>query len=150
MKGEHIVLTKLIGSIYRSTQVYTNEVLEQYDLGSGTYPYLLSLYNNEGINQNQISKELDVDKAMSARVIKRLIDIGYVKKEADQADSRAYKLYLTDKGKSIIPEVKAALYHWNDVITKSLSDEQKMELDHLLSIVLSDTKKYRKSMKVEG
>jgi len=150
MNGDHIILTKLTGSIYRSTQVYTNEVLKKYELGSGAYPYLLTLYHNDGINQNQISKELDVDKAMSARIIKKLITIGYVRKEADQEDSRACKLYLTDKAKSIIPAVKAELFHWNEIMTKSLSSEQKIELVNLLNIVLKDIKNYRNHQKVEG
>jgi DNA-binding MarR family transcriptional regulator len=143
MPEERIPIAKLTGSIYRSTQAYTNEVLGKFNLGSGTYPYLLTLYCKEGINQNQISKELDVDKAMSARAIKKLIDLEYIRKEADYEDSRAYKLFLTEKAKMIIPDIKMELKKWNDIITQNLSEQEKDNIIDLLSIVLRDTKNYR-------
>lgn len=143
-------IIKLTGSIYRSTQAHTNEVFAKYKLGSGTYSYLLTLYHNEGINQNQISRELDVDKAMSARVIKKLIDLGYIKKEADHDDSRAYKLYLTDEAKTIIPQIKNELNKWKNIITQSLSEQEKEELYRMLLIVQNDTKKHRNKQKDVG
>ncbi|HWT75082.1 MAG TPA: MarR family transcriptional regulator [Mobilitalea sp.] len=143
MNGERKNLIKLTNCIYRGTQAYLNEVLGKYNLGSGTYPYLLMLARNEGINQNQISKELDVDKAMSARVIKKMIDIGYIRKETDQNDSRAYKLFLTEKARLVIPDIKMELRKWNDLITQNLSEQEKDVILDLLEIVLKDTKKYR-------
>lgn len=150
MQEKRIPLGKLTGGIYRSTQAYTNEVLAKYNLGGGTYPYLLMLYNNEGINQNQISKDLDVDKAMSTRSIKKLIDLGYVRKEIDPEDSRAYKLFLTNEAKLIIPDIKKELKKWNDIMTQSLSEQEKDELIEKLSIVLRDTKNFRNKQKDEG
>jgi DNA-binding MarR family transcriptional regulator len=143
MPEERKPLTMLTGIIYRSTQAYTNEVLGKFNLGSGTYLYLLTLFRKEGINQNQISKELVVDKALSARAIKKLIDLEYIRKEADPEDSRAYKLYLTEKAKKIIPDIKMELNKWNDMITQSLSEQEKDNIIDLLSIVLRDTKNYR-------
>lgn len=150
MNYDQIPLTKLIGSIYRSTQAYMNEVTKQYQLGCGTYPYLMTLFHNDGINQNQISKELDVDKSMSARAIKKLIELGYVKKESDPEDSRAYKLYLTEQGKEIVPTLKTEINNWNQIITANLDNKDKDELIHLLRIILHDTKKHRLDQKVEG
>lgn len=46
---------------------------------------------------------------MSARTIKKLMELGYVRKESDSRDSRAYKLYLTQSAKDIIPEIKIIL-----------------------------------------
>ena len=110
---------------------------------SGSYPYLLTLYNNDGINQNQISRELDIDKAMSARELKKLIKLGYVTKEMDQEDARAYKLYLTESGRSLIPEISLAMNSWNDTITQGLGDEEKKELVRMLDIVLREAKRCR-------
>ena len=136
-------LTKLTNSLYRCTQAYCNEVLEKYSLGSGTYPFLLTLFIKEGINQNQISKELNVDKAMSARAIKKLIALGYLKKEEDQKDSRAYKLYLTETAKTILPSVKEELRIWNEMITKDLSEQELEKTIDLLSKVLKNAISYK-------
>lgn len=143
MKDEKVTLTRLANNLYRISAAYTNEVLSKYQLSSGTYPFLFILKDNEGINQNQISKELNVDKAMSARAIKNLITLGYIKKEYDSEDSRAFKLFLTDKSKEIIPEVKAELYKWNNVITEGLSEEEKEKLLDYMKIVLENAKKHK-------
>lgn len=143
MQKARIPITKLTGGIYRNTLEYTNEVFKKYSLGSGTYPYLMILYNKEGISQNQISKELAVDKALSARVIKKLIDLGYVRKEINSKDSRAYCLYLTDKAKLIIPSMKEELAKWNEIMTQNLTEEEKDDITDLLSKVLGNIKIYR-------
>ncbi len=149
MSYDRMPLTKLTGGIYRSTQAYLNEVLEKYQLGSGTYPFLLTLYRKEGINQNQISRDLDIDKAMSARTIKKLVDLGYIRKEPDLLDSRAYLLFLTEKGRMIIPDIKRESEIWTDIITRSLDDTNKKKLLELLEIVFHETKHYRNKQKVE-
>ncbi len=143
MQKARIPITKLTGGIYRNTLEYTNEIFKKYSLGSGTYPYLMILYNKEGISQNQISKELAVDKALSARVIKKLIDLGYVRKETNSKDSRAYCLYLTDKAKLIIPSMKEELAKWNEIMTQNLTEEEKDDITDLLSKVLGNIKIYR-------
>ena len=143
MQKARIPITKLTGGIYRNTLEYTNEIFKKYSLGSGTYPYLMILYNKEGISQNQISKELAVDKALSARVIKKLIDLGYVRKEINSKDSRAYCLYLTDKAKLIIPSMKEELAKWNEIMTQNLTEEEKDDITDLLSKVLGNIKIYR-------
>ncbi len=57
--------------IDRSSQGYLDEALKKYELSSGTYPFILALYDNEGINQNALSECVKVDKALSARAIKK-------------------------------------------------------------------------------
>lgn len=132
MEEKRPPLIKLINKLYRYTQSYTDDALKKFNLSSGTYPFLLMLSKNEGISQNQISKELNVDKAMSARAIKRLIELGYISKDVDMEDSRAYRLFLTDKAKVIIPEIVVEIGKWVDIITKNSSDEeQKLAVDFL-------------------
>jgi DNA-binding MarR family transcriptional regulator len=133
-------IIKLTNLIYRCTQSHTNEVMKEFHLGSGTYPFLLILYGNEGINQNQISRELNVDKAMSARTVKQLITLGYIKKEEDPQDSRAFNLFLTDKAKAVIPKLREKLLQWNEAITVGMSEDEKRGLMELLSKVLENAK----------
>jgi Transcriptional regulators len=137
-------LLKLTNSIYRCTQVYIDKKFEKFNLTIGTYPYILVLNKNGGISQNEISRELNVDKAMSARTVKKLIELGYIRKEENQEDTRAYKLYITDKAKNIIPELIEILDGWADILVQG-NDKETIEtsLDFLES-VLENGKRYRK------
>jgi len=136
-------LIKFTNTLYRITQAYTDEALKKYDLSNGTYPFLMKLNEKEGISQNQISKELSVDKAMSARSISKLIDLGYIRKENDETDSRAYKLYLTDKAKEIIPDIKNIIYNWIDFITEDFEEEEKDQIVRLAEKALNNAKRFK-------
>lgn len=143
MSEENRALIKFVNTISRITQSYTDEVMVKLNLTSGTYPFLLVLYRKEGINQNEISRELNVDKAMSARSIKKLIDLEYIEKKEDDKDSRAYKLYLTEKGRAIVPEIKKEIQQWIKIITKDFSKDEEALLEEMLSKVLSNSKKHK-------
>ncbi|MBP2651903.1 MAG: transcriptional regulator [Firmicutes bacterium] len=47
--GKHISL------IYRYSQIFFNSELKKYNLGSGQYIFLVNLFKNNGINQEQLS-----------------------------------------------------------------------------------------------
>lgn len=131
-------LIKYNSKIFRNTQIYLDKVLKKYELSSGCYPYLFTLEENEGISQNKISKELGCDKAMSARTITKLIALGYIYKHTDEVDSRAYKLYLTEKAKIIIPEIHEAIHSMVALISKDINAEaQNITIDSLKKILSS-------------
>ncbi len=139
-------LIKLNSRIFRITQSYLDKVLKEYDLSSGSYPYLLTLRGNEGISQNKISEEIGCDKAMSARTITKLIKLGYLDRNKDETDSRAYKLYLTEKAKVVIPKVLDKIHNLVGLITKDLNEEEKFITIDSLNKILNNIKK----MKIQG
>ena len=133
-------LLKLNNKIFRTSQGYLDKVLKKYELSSGSYPYLLILMENEGISQIKISKELGYDKSMSTRTIAKLIKLGYLDRKEDETDSRAYKLFLTEKAKVIIPKVIEEIHKLVYLITKNLDKDAKDITIDSLSKVLSNIK----------
>ena len=99
------------------------------------------LVKNQGISQNKISEELGCDKAMSARTITKLIQLGYLDRKKDEDDFRANKLYLTEKANVTIPKVLQEIHKLIDTITMDLSDEEKIITIHSLDKVLGSIKK---------
>lgn len=145
MEDKVRTLIKLTNSIYRCTQVYIDKKLEKYNLTTGTYPYLLVLNRNVGISQNEISRELSVDKAMSARTIKKLIELGYIKKEENKEDIRAYKLYITDKAKDIIPEVLEIIEEWIGILVQGNEKERIEASIEFLESALENGRKFKRN-----
>lgn len=137
------LLNKYVSMIYRASQGHLDEALKKYELSSGTYPFILALYDNEGISQNALSEYVKVDKALSARAIKKLIELEYVEKTVNSKDSRAYKLYLTEKAKSIVPEVMKALDGWLHIITNGLTEEEKETAECLLQNMYMNIKEFK-------
>jgi len=141
LKVEMTYLIKYNSKIFRNTQMYLDKVLKKYELSSGCYHYLFILEENEGISQNKISKEIDNDKAMSARTITKLIGLGYIYKTEDEGDSRAYKLYLTEKAKVIIPKVHEEIQELVNLATVGLNESEKSITMDSLKKIMNNVKK---------
>ena len=99
--------------------------MAQFGLGSGNHLILMMLYHHDGISQNRIAHYLHVDKALTARSIKKLIELGYVRRERDEQDARAYRIYLTEKGWTIRSRVRGVLEGWSRALTQGLSAEER-------------------------
>ena len=125
--------------IVKKTQAHMDIVLKEYELSSGSYPYLLELRGNEGIHCENLSKKLGVDKAMSTRTIRKLVQLGYLTKIPDELDSRASKLYLTEKARDCIPEILTRLEQWIDFITDDLSEPDKNSVFESLAKIENKT-----------
>ncbi len=136
---EKKLLIKTCNRIVRKTQAHLDIVLKDYHLSSGSYPYLLELRDNEGINSEKLSKKLNVDKAMSTRTIRKLIQLGYLTKVPDELDSRAFRLYLTDEARECIPGIVKKISQWIDYITEDLNEEENRLVTHLLIKIADKT-----------
>lgn len=60
---------------------------------------LFEIYNNSGCNAAYISRTMNIDKSYLSRILKNHEKNGYLYKKPSEKDSRAYELYLTEKGK---------------------------------------------------
>ena len=144
MQPESIMyLLKLNNKIFRYTQIYFDKVLKEFDLSSGSYPYLLILKDKDGINQNRISEELGYDKAMTTRTLAKLINIGYLDRIKDDDDYRANKIYLTDKGKDVCVKILDKVHELVQLITTDLNEEEKVTTIDSLNKILCNIKKIK-------
>lgn len=125
-------LGKHISLIYRYSQIYFNEQLKKFKLGSGQYIFLMSLFENNGITQEQLAAAVKFDKATTARAVAKLEEEGYVIKKISETDKRAYNLYITDKANAIKTELTAVLDEWNRIMLCNFDEQEKENLHNLI------------------
>ena len=125
MQIETMNFIMLNNKIFRNTQIHLDKVLSQYELSSGSIPYLFILEKHAGISQNKLSRKLGNDKAMATRTIKRLIEQGFVFKQADEQDSRAYQLFLTEKARDLLPAIHGEILKTVNLISDGLTQAEK-------------------------
>ena len=114
-----------IAHIYRSHLAYMIKELEDYRIGSGQFDFLMVLYHKDGVSQENLAKILKVSKATSTRAIQSLEKEGYVYRQRDENDLRAYKVYLTEKGKEIRSVVLEKLISFVDTLLSDFTPEEK-------------------------
>ncbi|EKQ56026.1 MULTISPECIES: MarR family transcriptional regulator [unclassified Clostridium] len=123
---------KYIGEIHRASGIYFSKKFSKFGIGAGQYLFLLNLYKNDGITQEELTEKVKLDKATTARAIKKLEDEGYVKRVKKENDRRAYKLQVTEKAEQIKEEVYLIMDEWESKIRSNFTDEESEELAKLL------------------
>ncbi len=82
-----------------------DKALKRYSISTNHYRVLVIVYNNENINQKNLSEILNVDGTTMVHFIDHLEDEGYLKREKNHEDRRSFHLILTKKGNSIIDPI---------------------------------------------
>lgn len=123
---------RLISCIHRYSQIHIAKELGDYNIGSGQFSFLMILYHNDGVSQESIAKALRVDKATTARAIKKLMEEGYVYKERNPLDKRVYKVFLTERAKKIKPKIIKILSEWTEFLLSDFTKEERELFTKLL------------------
>lgn len=118
-------LGRLISCLHRHARSYFEKKLAPFGLGSGALHVVMILMHHDGINQQELSEKLHVDKANTTRTITKLIKEGYVRREKDQIDKRAYRLFITQKARDTAPKIREVLHSWTAIMAEGLTDEEK-------------------------
>jgi DNA-binding MarR family transcriptional regulator len=114
------------------SQIYINKELAQHDIGSSQYLVLLALNENDCVHQETLSKNLYLDKATITRSVTKLMKRGYVKREVDPEDRRAYILHITNKGRKLVPEIRKVLDQTSTIFLSGFSTQEKAAVLELL------------------
>ena len=120
---ENKSIGRLISVLHRQFQVYLNVALKDVGISSSEYVFLVTLFIEEGISQDELSARILIDKAATARAIKSLEDRGYVRREIDDKDKRIKRVYCTDKAKAYEAQIRKALASWTKFLTEDIDDE---------------------------
>ena len=141
-----------ISLLYRQGQITIGHELSMFNIHRGQAFVLMMLYQEDGLNQEEIARRLCVDKATSGRAIKKLEAEGYVGRLRDPNDKRAYRIHLTEKGRLVEPELTRIFRNWTSVLSQGFSEEEKEQVLALLKQMYENALqvKYRNGVEVRG
>ncbi len=126
---------RLVSILYRKNQVYLNCALKSAQITASELPFLLYFFRNDttaGISQEALSAYLLIDKAATARAVQSLLKKGFLRKEKDEADRRANKIFLTELGEQQRTVVQARLQQWTQFLTEGLDAQSVDTMFHVL------------------
>lgn len=109
-----------ISALYRQFQIYINNNTKDLQISASEYIFLMEMYKNDNMSQEQLSKNLIIDKAATARAIKSLEEKEYIIRKKDDNDKRTNRIKLTKKGIEIKDRLSNLLEEWNNEITSDI------------------------------
>lgn len=130
--NETDMIGRWISFIYRYNQIFMDQQLKTYCIGSGQFIYLLILYCQDGITPQRLASILNIDKGTTTVALKKLLDEGYIRRETDQNDKRSYKVYLTSKARKIQESFKGILSLWTELLTAGFTDAERIQASSYL------------------
>ena len=128
--------------LYRCSQKYYDKVLDAYQLGSGQLPFLIFIYENEGITMNGLAQLGCYDKGTVTKGVQRLEEVGYVTIEVSPTDKRVRTLRTTAKAKEIIGQIYLIRQQWWDQITQNMSEDEAALFEKLQSKAVANALDY--------
>ena len=125
MEEKILNLLQEINTLYRSAQKYATRELSKNDI-SAIEAAILTKICNSSAPQDEISKEIGVDKAYISRVLAKMEEKKLILKKNSQKDKRIREIEITKLGKEKLKIRQQMLVKWceetfGDVSLKELN-----------------------------
>ena len=111
---------KLISILYRKSQIFWAQTLKAYEIAS----------------------ELGIDKSAITRVVKSLLEKGFIERKKDLEDLRCNRIYLTEKGRESWEPIQKGREEWEAIMSKNLKKEETEEVIRILSQMVENIEEY--------
>ncbi len=115
---------KLLNNISRSQAVYRRSKIQADDLQSCHYAYVLAICRAAGRSQEELARELCVNKSTVARNLNLLEDKGYIERRPLPSDKRQFSVYPTEKMLAVLPEVRAVSGEWMTLLSEGIPEAE--------------------------
>lgn len=111
MEEKILDLLQKINTIYRSAQKYATRELSKNDISAIEAAILTKIYNSSA-PQDEISKEIGVDKAYISRILAKMEEKNLILKKNSQKDKRIREIEITKLGKEKLNIRQQILVKW--------------------------------------
>ena len=121
-----------ISITYRCAMRFREKELADTGLAGCQTPYLTALCRRPGITQEELARELSVNKSSVTRQLCALEEKGYVRREGDPRDKRSLLVFPTQQTLDMMGRIFACYSAWNEYLTQDFTEEEKAELSRLM------------------
>ena len=104
------------------------ENLNLLGLSLSQFAILMTLLEEEGLTQVEISKRVMLPGYATSRNLDRLESLGYVKRHCHETSRRALRIMLTEEGRALAPDLYRVTQGLNERFLAPLEENQKTEL----------------------
>jgi MarR family transcriptional regulator for hemolysin len=96
----------LVTDVTRLMRKHFDRRAVRFQMTRAQWRALKRLHYSEGMRQNELAEQLELEPIAIGRVIDRLQKAGFVERRADPADRRAWRLYLTARAHAVVDDME--------------------------------------------
>ncbi len=135
----HYIKDILSYKLYTAFQYLTEasqNIYQELGITRANYVTMHFIYENPGVTQARLAELNDKDRNVITKVIDKLEERDYVRRERGSRDRRTYSLYLTENGERIIHQYwPRFIQDEQDLLNKLSPEEQKQFLSMLERLI---------------
>lgn len=113
-----------------------NEELRRFDLNINQFAVIMTLLEKEGLTQTEIGKKIRMPGYSTTRTMDALEEKQFLERRPDERSRRSHRIYLTDKGNAMAPELFRAVKRVNKQLLSPLDAQERGLLVGLLEKLL--------------
>ena len=133
-----------IAVTYRCSLRFREKELADTGLSGCQTPYLTALYRSPGLSQEEMARQLNVNKSSVTRQLSILEEKGYVERKPDPKDKRSLLLYPTEKALLLKERIYGCYRDWRRYLTEDFTEEEKQQLSILVGRMAEKAEQYVK------
>lgn len=128
--------------IYRHGKTINDRMIRKFHLSGAQSRYLARICDNPGISQEALVQYYQIDKGAIAKSVRRMEEYGYVKREQNPEDRRAYCLFPTEKAHAVMEFCREDSLRMEKAFEETLSPDEIETFQRLLLRITDNMKKY--------
>ena len=109
--------------------------IARHNMRSGLFSSLAIIAANPGISQNELSREVGLDKSVTVLIVDDLERAGHAVRERSKTDRRRHSLFITEAGEKHLDMLFGILERTEEVVAARLSQAEQNLLHELLDRV---------------
>lgn len=116
--------------IRRLNQVSVSLFMEEtakngFDMTPVQYAALIAVETKPGLDQATLASHIAYDRVTIGGVVDRLVQKELLRRETNPKDRRARELYLTDKGRDTLQEIRPIVWRTQTQLLDGLADDER-------------------------
>ena len=129
--------------IARQLRVTFDQSVERSGLTRAKWTLIAAVARNPGATQRLIAEALEVREITAGRLVDRLCEEGYLRREENPNDRRAYCVYLTPTAQPVLDTLDELAKFHEAAIFAGFSAEDLDKLDTLLDTIAGNLSDFR-------
>ena len=130
---------KAISILYRKSHIWLNNECAPYALTAAQAVVILIVCDFNELTQDEITKQLVLDKSVIAKTVTKLEESGFMVRTANAKDKRTYDIHPTEKAWQVYPFVKKEIENGFHRMIHAMTDAEYAEFKRLLLLAAKAT-----------
>lgn len=133
----------LLMAVDRAHRNLVRRQMRTMGLNRGQPPVLFALHHKDGLSNSDLAEFLEITPATMTNKVKRMERSGLVIRQRDEEDERVSRIYMTEKGRSIMDRLRQAMLEKEDAMLEGFSDSEIQRIKDDMCKILENIEKYQ-------